>query len=79
MGVDILTVTVGNLAPTLEASPDLVAGFGEMVFLTATFADVGTSDTYTATIDWGDGTVEAGVVSQGDGTIIGSCLPLIIS
>jgi PKD repeat protein len=71
--VDALVVTVANLAPTVNAGPDQVVGPGETVFLATTFTDVGTSDTHTATVDWGDGNVETGVVSQVvDGTVTGS-------
>ena len=38
----------------------------------ATFTDAGSGDTHTATIDWGDETVEAGVVDQVAGTVSGS-------
>jgi PKD repeat protein len=47
---------------------------GELLSLiVATFDDVGTLDTHTATIDWDDGTaLETGVVDQNDGTVSGS-------
>ena len=80
-----LTVTVGNELPTLDAGDDLTVGEGSVVDLaSATFNDLGTLDTHTATINWGDGTAtEAGLVTEApfgppgdtagmDGTIDGS-------
>ena len=66
------TVTVNNVAPTVDAGADQTANEGDTVSLDpATFTDPGTADTHTATIDWGDGTpVEAGTV--GAGTVDGS-------
>ena len=77
-GMDTLSVTVNNLAPTVsidEVTPP--SGFvvvGEVVTFTASFADPGVLDTHSATIDWDDGTVEAGAVNQGAevGTVSGS-------
>jgi hypothetical protein len=69
----------------MVAGPDQTANEGDLVSLSpATFNDKGTSDTHTATIDWGDGTgVEAAVVAEipfgppgstagADGTVSGS-------
>lgn len=39
---------------------------------TATFTDVDTDDWHTATIDWGDGTVTAGVVTEVTGRVSGA-------
>ncbi|NND75131.1 MAG: hypothetical protein HKN44_09000 [Ilumatobacter sp.] len=44
------------------------ANEGEVVNVTGTFTDVGTLDTHTASIDWGDGNVTPGVVVQGAGS-----------
>jgi len=59
-------VTVDNIAPTLDALPNVTADEGAMIQLpAATFSDQGfnnplgsTEESFTATIDWGDGTVE---------------------
>ncbi|MDH3308011.1 MAG: PKD domain-containing protein, partial [Acidimicrobiia bacterium] len=60
------TVTVNNVAPTVDAGADQTADEGDTVVLDpATFTDPGTADTHTADVDWGDGTVEAGTVSAG--------------
>ena len=81
---DMLTVTVNNVAPTTDAGADQTANEGAVVSLApATFNDKGTLDTHAATIDWGDGIVEPGAVSESpfgppgstagvDGTVSGS-------
>ena len=57
---DTLTVTVGNVAATVNAGVDQTASEGQLVSLApATFNDLGTADTHTATIDWGDGSAVA--------------------
>ena len=47
---------------------------GTPVNASATFADAGTNDTHTCTINWGDGTTTPGTVSEtnGAGTCTGS-------
>ena len=69
------TVSVSNLAPVVAAGEDQTVGVGETVSLDAAgFSDAGAADTHTATIDWGDGTIEPGTVieSNGSGTVDGS-------
>jgi cytoskeletal protein CcmA (bactofilin family) len=62
---DQLVVTVENSPPTVEAGSDVVIFEGDGVTLgTTTFMDPGTLDSHTATIDWGDGAVEPGVVTE---------------
>ncbi|TPW17945.1 MAG: PDK repeat-containing protein, partial [bacterium] len=59
------TATVSNAAPSLAALADQTAEEGSLVGLQgATFVDPGSLDTHTATVDWGDGTAEAAVVSS---------------
>ncbi|TPW18146.1 MAG: Uncharacterized protein FD129_83, partial [bacterium] len=59
------TAAVSNAAPSLSALTDQNAAEGSPVSLQgATFADPGLSDTHTATVDWGDGTTEAAVISS---------------
>jgi uncharacterized protein YkwD len=49
-------VQVANVAPTVQAGAPATADEGESVSLVgASFGDPGTSDTHTATVDWGDG------------------------
>ncbi len=63
---DTLTITVANVAPTVDAGSDQSSTEGAVVSLApATFNDLGTADAHTATIAWGDGTAtEAGAVSE---------------
>jgi hypothetical protein len=59
----------------VNAGPDQNVDEGSLVSLApATFVDLGILDVHTATIDWGDGTTEAGTVveSSGSGTVSGS-------
>src|SRR5262249_2245410 len=73
-GTATFTVGVRNRPANVAAGADRSAREGETVAVTAAFADPGTLDTHTATIDWGDGTVESGVVSEasGSGIVTGS-------
>ena len=69
-------ITVTNVAPTVEAGANQVTIEGTPISLDpASFTDpgyddatFGTEENFTATIDWGDGTVEAGVVSETPGS-----------
>ena len=62
-GADGLTITVNNVAPTVDAGPDRSGvGATESTIPMATFADPGAADTHTATIDWGDGNVTSGSI-----------------
>jgi hypothetical protein len=65
-GCASIEVRVGNATPVVEAGPDVVTG-GFVALDPATFNDAGILDTHTATIDWGDATIEAGTVTQGAG------------
>ncbi|MCX7891791.1 MAG: Ig-like domain-containing protein [Burkholderiales bacterium] len=72
---DEVVITVTNVAPALTAAQAGSAREGELLdFIVATFTDPGTADTHTATIDWGDGTVTAGVIvaAGGAGTVRGT-------
>jgi hypothetical protein len=72
---DTASVTFLNVAPSVNAGADQTVSDGDTVSLDpATFSDPGILDTHTATIDWGDGTVESGAVSEanGSGTVSGS-------
>ena len=62
---DALTVTVNNVAPTVNAGSDRTVNEGTTLNLgVATFNDKGTIEAHTASIDWGDGTVQSGNVSE---------------
>jgi uncharacterized repeat protein (TIGR01451 family) len=70
---DTAVLTVGNADPTVAVSAPADMSLhlvGSTVTLTATFADAGANDTHTCSIDWGDGSVEAGTI--GAGTCSGS-------
>ncbi len=67
------TVTVQNVAPLVAAGPDLELNPGDPVSLPpATFTDPGLADTHTALIDWGDGTIEPGLVDPVAFTVSGA-------
>ena len=68
VGTGELTVTVGNLAPEVVAGAGQSAFVDDTLTIAATFTDAGTSDTHTATIDWNDGTIEPGIVTEADGS-----------
>ena len=73
------SVVVSNMAPVItsltNSSPNVaMSGIGQAVTVSGAFTDVGTRDTYTATINWGNGVTTTGVVTTiaGVGTITGS-------
>lgn len=64
-----------NRPPLLEAGPDQSSIEGQSASLApATFSDPDAGDTHSGTVDWGDGTVAAGVISEsgGSGTVSGT-------
>jgi PKD repeat protein len=76
-------ITVTNVVPVLTPVGNQTISEGQLLDLTGaggapllgTFTDVGTLDTHTATIDWGDGSAtEAAAVTQlsGGGSLAGS-------
>jgi len=71
---DSLTVTVNNALPIVEAGPDKAAGVGKTINIAAQFSDPGSLDTHTATINWGDGAINTGAVTEtgGSGSVSGS-------
>ena len=75
-GVGTTQHTVTNVAPEVQTLTGPVAPqpVGTPVTINATFTDQGTQDTHTATIDWGDGNVTAGVVTEagGSGSVTGT-------
>src|SRR5262249_9716543 len=74
VGLGTFTASVRNLPAVVTAGSYQTALEGDVVNLAASFADRGILDTHTATIDWGDNTVEAGVLSEagGAGTVTGA-------
>jgi acetyl esterase/lipase len=61
-------VTTRNVAPTITEAGLAGEPTGHTVSVTAALTDPGLADTHSATVDWGDGTVEDVVVTQGAGT-----------
>jgi len=55
------SVTIGNIAPTVNAGADLTVFPGQMYALSAIWSDPNSADNpWTYTIEWGDGTSESG-------------------
>lgn len=68
---DSATVTLSNVSPTVSITSPSDGGevnVGSTVNLAASFSDPGSNDTHTCTVDWGDGTVEAGTITAGSCT-----------
>jgi PKD repeat protein len=63
--MDWLLVTVSNIAPELEALPDLSITAGELLTVVGSFSDPGLQDSYSLFIDWGDGMTETQVLPAG--------------
>ena len=66
------SVTVGNLLPVIAGastgSTSATPGKeGLPTTVSATFADIGTLDTYTALVDWNDGSITPAVISEAGG------------
>ena len=64
------TFTVNNVTPSIEAGPSHVIDESGPVTINPTFSDPGftvpsvlTAETFTAIIDWGEGTVESRIVT----------------
>ena len=55
VGSDTVVVTVNNVVPVVNAGSDTTINEGETLSSSGSFTDPGT-DTWTATIDYGDGT-----------------------
>jgi len=63
-GCGIWPITVLNQPPAVTAGDGAELLTGELLDLAATFTDPGLLDVHTATVDWGDGTVEPAEVSS---------------
>jgi PKD repeat protein len=74
VGSDTLIVEVFNVPPQVTAGNNKTIDEGDTVSIVATFTDPGWLDTHTAIIDWGDGSVEPGTVTEtnGSGVVSGS-------
>jgi DNA/RNA endonuclease G (NUC1) len=62
-GTATVRVTVTNVAPVLGAVSDATVNLGSGYTLAATFTDPG-AETWTATVDWGDGSAPARVTTS---------------
>jgi RHS repeat-associated protein len=67
-GTEATTAVVHNTAADIGLSTVTDAAEGSAVAVSVEFSDDGQADTHTATIDWGDGTSESGVVTELNGT-----------
>jgi hypothetical protein len=67
VGTGTTTVTVNNVAPVITALEldQIVIDENGFVTVTGAFSDVGTQDTHTVMIDWGDGFITPATVDQG--------------
>jgi len=74
VGTGTTMAVVKNVSPTVEAGANFEVIALHTATIAATFTDPGTKDTHTALINWGDGNVQAGVVSEnaGSGNVTGS-------
>ncbi|HUG66550.1 MAG TPA: choice-of-anchor Q domain-containing protein [Pirellulaceae bacterium] len=72
--VDTASVTVQNIAPTVDSGSDLSLLLGGSVTLNGAFSDPGRAlgESYTATIDWGDGQTTSGTIDVEAGTVTGA-------
>ncbi len=71
--VVVTVVPSTNVAPILQAIPNLTSTEGASVSILALFEDTDGADVHTATINWGDGSpVQAGTVSEMNRTVAGS-------
>ncbi|MBA2634146.1 MAG: tandem-95 repeat protein [Chloroflexi bacterium] len=72
-GLVSITVTEVNDAPIVTAGADQSINENDSATVSATFTDVDSGQTHTCSIDWDDGTITAGVVTEPSGSTPGSC------
>ncbi|MFH1921320.1 MAG: PKD domain-containing protein, partial [Planctomycetota bacterium] len=70
VGTDTLTVTVDNVAPTVNAGPDETINEGDSVSFSGSFFDPGSADTHTIQWDFGDGSTAIGSLTPPDHTYV---------
>ena len=63
LDVDTTTVTVDNVAPTVNAGSDQTIDEGDTVSFVGSFSDPGPLDTHTVEWDFGDATTETGILT----------------
>lgn len=72
VGCNVITATVSNVPPIVDAGPDREVLLGDTFTPTLPLLfDPGALDVHTATISWGDGITETGVVSYTASSIRG--------
>ena len=72
---DTAAVTINNVAPVITIAPNQTRDEGQLLDLSglsgalnvASFTDVGSLDLHTAQIDWGDGFVDVGIITEANG------------
>ena len=72
---DTAAVTINNVAPVITIPPNQTRDEGQLLDLSglsgalnvASFTDVGSLDLHTAQIDWGDGFVDVGIITEANG------------
>ena len=73
---DTASITIANQAPGigLVTVPGAPVPIGTSITALTTFVDAGANDTHTASIDWGDGAVTVGAVTEtaGNGSVSGA-------
>ena len=69
-GADSAQVIVNNVAPSVSAGPDATINEGGIFTSSGSFADPGTDDTWTATVDYGDGSGVQALVLNPDKTFV---------
>ncbi|MDH3715484.1 MAG: PKD domain-containing protein, partial [Gammaproteobacteria bacterium] len=67
VGSDTLNVVVGNAIPTVDAGPDATIDEGDTLVSAGSFGDPG-ADTWTATVDYGDGSGPQPLALNPDGS-----------
>ncbi|MCP3923300.1 MAG: PKD domain-containing protein, partial [Desulfobacterales bacterium] len=63
VGGDTLLVSVGNVAPTVDAGPDQASDEGDELVFAGSFTDPGVLDTHTIEWDFGDGGTASGTLT----------------
>jgi PKD domain len=74
IGSDQITVAVGNRKPVVDVtspSDGTLYEKGATVNVSASFSDPGTGDTHTCSINWDDGSITTGAVTEANGS--GTC------
>ena len=74
-GSDGFRVTVGNVAPSVQAGPDATIAAGATLARPGSFSDPGSLDSWTATVDYGDGSDRPAAAATASTTASNSSTP----